>query len=147
MFFIVNNKLINKKIFKDESQHFDIEKLKRKLKTKGILRTKSGREWIYLGYHVDEKAIHPNHYLGPASQIISDDTRRNWNARWQNKSRLDSRKWPGIKFIPGYSYILPNIEDSLKITTILTTVPKTGINAVIYKNGLYNASNILIEMD
>ena len=134
-------------IFKNESPHFDVETLKRKLKNRKIYRSKAGTEWIYLDHHVDEKVMHPDHYLGTASKILSDETRRYWNKRWQDKSHLDSIKWPGIKFIPGYSYIIPNIEDSLNVTTIVTTVPKTGVNAVIYKNELYDASNVQIVMD
>jgi len=134
-------------IFKNESPHFDVETLKRKLKNRRIYRSKAGTEWIYLDHHVDEKVMHPDHYIGIASKILCDDTRRYWNKQWQNKSYLDSIKWPGIKFIPGYSYIIPNSEDSLNVTTIVTRVPKTGVNAVIYKNELYDASNIQIVMD
>ena len=127
-------------IFKHESPHFDVEKLKRKLKNRGIHRTKSGREWIYLDHHVDEKTMHPDHYVGPAS-ALNDYAKRNWDEQWLLMSKSDSRTWLDIKFTAGYSYINSFKDGSL--TTITTVAPKTGKKVVIYKNGLYDASNVI----
>ena len=56
-------------------------------------------------------------------------------------SKSDSRTWLGIKFTSGYSYINSFKDGSL--TTITTVVPQTGKKVVIYKNGLYDASNVI----
>ena len=134
-------------MFKRESPHFDVENLKRKLKNRGIHRTKSGgKEWIYLDHHIDEKAIHPDHYIGSTS-ILNDYIRSNWDERWESESRSDSGTMIHIKFTPGYSYIIHNIEDSLPVTTITTTAPGMDIPVVIYKDGVYDASCVMIKMD
>ena len=53
--------------FIGKSSNFDVEKLRRKLKQKEIFRIKEGGEWMYPDYHVDEKIMHPDHYICPAS--------------------------------------------------------------------------------
>jgi len=84
--------------------------------------------------------MHPDHYLGPAS-ILSDKTKRNWDAQWKLKKRADSATWLGIEFTPGYSYINSYKDSSL--TTITTVTPITGVRSVIYKNDLYDASSVI----
>ena len=57
-------------ILNDESPHFDVKKLRQKLKNRGIYGNKSGQEWIYRDHYADETEIQPSHYIGPETILM-----------------------------------------------------------------------------
>jgi len=123
----------------DESPHFDDKKLRQKLKHRGITGTKVGGEWIYPDHRADEKAIQPDHYIGPTSDL-SKDTVKSWNLYRMLELDTDSKKYRNIKFTQGYSHITSLKDGSSTISA--ETIRSLGIkqNIVIYKRGVYDAS-------
>ena len=127
--------------FIGESSNFDVKKLIRKLEHKGIYRIKRGGQWVYPDYCVDEKALNPAHYLGPIS-ILKEDAIKSWDTEQLLELMCDSKIWKNIKVSQGYSHITSLKDGHLTISTITTTAPGIKQDVVIYKRGVYDASNI-----
>ena len=129
-------------IFINESTNFDTKMLRQKLKNRGIFGYMNRGELIYLDYHIDEKEMQPEHYLGPASRVSPED-RIDWDDQWILQCKLDSKNNKNIKFSQGYSHITPTIDGTLTVSTILTKAANIENEVVIYKENVYNASCLL----
>jgi hypothetical protein len=121
------------------SPHFDVKKLRRKLENRGIYKSKKEGQWIYLDYYVDEKVMHPDHYIG-SDKIVDVNDRMRWDLEWESKCSNDGMKFRNINFSMGYSYIESFKDGPLTVTTITTTASGIEVPVIIYKYKLYDAS-------
>ncbi len=121
----------------DENPHFDIKKLRRKLKDREIYNIRRNGEWVYLDYVVDEKPIQPDHYLGPI-YLLDEYTVNTWEKYASIQRSADSREHMGITINKGYSEV--SKDDPLTVTTEIINNSRLGVPVVIYKKGIYDAS-------